>query len=293
MKILALHGLGSSAAMLKEQLGPFMRELGPSYRFTFVDGAVPCGHGPGVPHWASGPFYSYTTGFSPSEVQDALSWLDQFVEENGPFDGVFGFSLGSALAIAYILDRQQRHASPPFSFAVFFSPIFVASPDAGYCTDLLARMLDDDHAAFRAAFPDGDFAPLLDVGTSSPGDSVPAAAKRTFAEYLQTVLSMHSTMGMILPNTRLDFFSGGRLDAIPRLLHPLLTKSRVRIPVVYVTGGKDSPAIAEQSRVAKDLCMAPMTQVYKHARGHDIPFQKSDVQAIVSLIEITTEIAFD
>lgn len=258
---------------------------------TFTEWLIP--NDAGVPHWASGPFYSYTTGFSPSEVQDALSRLDRFVEENGPFDGVFGFSLGSALAIAYILDRQQRHASPPFSFAVFFSPIFVASPDAGYCTDLLARMLDDDHAAFRAAFPDGDFAPLLDAGASSPGDSVPAAAKRTFAEYLQTVLSMHSTMGMILPNTRLDFFSGGRLDAIPRLLHPLLTKSRVRIPVVCVTGGKDSPAIAEQSRVAKELCMAPMTQVYKHARGHDIPFQKSDVQAIVSLIEITTEIAFD
>ncbi|KAF2271300.1 uncharacterized protein EI97DRAFT_388231 [Westerdykella ornata] len=101
MKILTLHGLGSSASMLKEQIAPFMRELGPSYQFTFVDGEIPCGRGPGVPHWATGPFFSYAAGFSPPQVQNALDRLDQFIREKGPFDGILGFSLGAALAMLH------------------------------------------------------------------------------------------------------------------------------------------------------------------------------------------------
>ncbi|KAI3320945.1 serine hydrolase FSH [Xylariaceae sp. AK1471] len=288
MKILALHGLGSSASMLREQIAPFIRDLGPSYQFTFVDGAIPCGRGPGVPQWASGPFYSYATGFSPPEVRDALTRLDDFVKEKGPFDGVFGFSLGSALAMAYMLDRQSRQSACPFSFAVLFSPIFIASPDGSYCEEVVRRMLDDDHEPFRSAFPDGDFAPLLDIG----GDA-PAIAKKTFAMYLQTVLSMHSMVGMVLPNTQLDFFGKGKTDAIPRLLHPLLSEDRVKIPTVYVTGERDMPAIAEQSRVAKGLCMASLTHSHTHAGGHDIPFKRSDVKAIVSSIRMAAEEAFE
>jgi pimeloyl-ACP methyl ester carboxylesterase len=221
-------------------------------------------------------------------VRDALARLDDFVKEKGPFDGVLGFSLGAALAMIYMLDQQSKHSVSPFSFAVLFSPIFIASPDNNYCEELVRRMLDDDHKAFRAAFPDGDFAPLLDVG----GDSS-AAAKRTFAEYLQTVLSMHSMVGMVLPNTRLDFFGEGKAESIPRLLHPLLTKDRVKVPTVYVTGERDMPAIAEQSRVAKGLCMASLTHVHRHAGGHDIPFKRSDVKAIISLIKTAAEEAFE
>lgn len=247
-----------------------------------------------MPHWASGPFYSYATGFSPSEVRDALTRLEDFVQEKGPFDGVFGFSLGAALAITYILDHQKRQLPGPFSFAVLFSPVFIASPDASYCESLVRRMLDDDHEAFRAAFPEGDFAPFLDVGSGDDNDGLgpTAAAKRTFAGYLWTVLSMHATVGMVLPDTRLDFFGDGNADAIPRLFHPLLIGHRLNIPTVLVTGENDLPAIAEQSRVAKGLCMARMTYEHRHRGGHEIPFKRSDVKAIVSLIENAAEDAF-
>ena len=47
MKILALHGLGSSGAMMKAQLAPFIKAFGAGYQFVFIDGAIPCGRGPG------------------------------------------------------------------------------------------------------------------------------------------------------------------------------------------------------------------------------------------------------
>ncbi|KIX00551.1 uncharacterized protein Z518_09616 [Rhinocladiella mackenziei CBS 650.93] len=281
MKILALHGLGASGALLKDQLAPFIRELGASYQFVFLDGAIPCGRGPAVPGWEPGPFQSYATGFSPQEMRETLQRIDVFVKENGPFNGVLGFSLGSAMAISYILDQQRRNPDtrPPFCFALLFSPIFVASADDHCYEGLVNRILDDDHANFRGEFPDGDFASLLD-----------SKEECIFSEYLKVVLSMHSSVGNILPNTRLDFLSfEAQAGNVPRLLHPEIYKERIRIPTVHVSGEKDIYAMAEQTRVAEGLCTPSLAQVHRHDGGHDIPFKRSDVQTIISMAKVAAE----
>ncbi|CAI7600649.1 unnamed protein product [Penicillium glandicola] len=274
MKILALHGLGSSTWMLQQQLAPFVRELGTSCEFTFLDGAIACGRGPGVPDWVSGPFYSYTTGFSPLEMREALDRLEDFIQERGPFDGVFGFSLGAALAISYILDHQRKDALAPFSFAVFFSPIFVTLPDESYCQGLLQRWVDDDHMQFRSEFPDGEFmSPLKD------------STERTLAEYLKVVQLMQSMwVGIIPPKTTIDFLGGDGVAEIPRLVHPDLLRGRIKIPTVHITGRKDSPCIGQQSRIAQKLCLASIMRVHEHDGGHDVPYKKSDINNIVSSI---------
>jgi hypothetical protein len=114
--------------------------------------------------WESGPFHSYTTGFSPQEMTEALHLIERFIRQSGPFDGVPGFSLGSAMAISYILDQERKNpdARSPFDFALFFSPIFVASPDNQCYESLVNRILEDGHKHFRAEFPKGDLASLLE-----------------------------------------------------------------------------------------------------------------------------------
>lgn len=212
-------------------------------------------------------------------MREALGRLNAFIEENGPFDGVFGFSLGASLAMAYMLVQQQRRQATPFCFAVLFSPIFIASPDECYCEELVQRLLDNDHTAFQVAFPHGDFMPLLEQ-----------AAERTLAGYLQVVLLMQLMgVGEILPNTNVDFLGAGRPEGFPRLMHPLLLQDRVRIPTVHVTGQKDTESMAEQSRVAQALCTPSFVWAHKHDGGHDVPFKRSDVQAIVSSIQAAAE----
>ena len=298
MKILALHGLGASGALLKAQLSPLIKGLGAGYQFVFLDGAIPCGRGPGmlsrlctdisqrltftaVPAWASGPFQSYATGFSPREMRDALHRIDIFIKQKGPFDGVLGFSLGSAMALSYILDQQRKNpdTKPPFCFALFFSPIFIASPNDHCYESLVDRILDDEHSDFRAEFPDGDFASLLD-----------SEDERIFAEYLKVVLSMHSSIGNVLANNRLDLISfEAQAGDIPRLLHPQICNERIRIPTVHVSGEKDVPVMAEQSHVAEGLYTPSLTQVYRHDGGHDIPFKKSEVLTIISMVKDAAE----
>lgn len=212
-------------------------------------------------------------------MRDGLRIIDEFVIEHGPFDGVFGFSLGAAMAIAYLLDQKRKEALPPWSFAIFFSPIFIASPDDRYCEELLKRWLGDDHAEFRVKFPDGDCVSLLKD-----------AQERKYAEYLQLVLLIKSMgVGMILPNTTVNFLGAGNIEGVPRLVHYDLLPQRIKIPTVHVSGLRDSPYIREQSRVAQELCTSRVLRAHEHDGGHDIPFKRSDVHAIVRSIRAMAE----
>lgn len=48
MKILCLHGVGSSGAILERQMANLRRSLDPSFELTFVDGPFECERGPGM-----------------------------------------------------------------------------------------------------------------------------------------------------------------------------------------------------------------------------------------------------
>lgn len=57
----------------------------------------------------------------------ALSDLAEYIESEGPFDGVMGFSQGAALAATFIawhrsLNSNQMHHALPFRLAVFICP---------------------------------------------------------------------------------------------------------------------------------------------------------------------------
>lgn len=55
MKILALHGIGSSGTILNEQLRPILEELGPNHHVSYLDGSIPSKRGPGIVASASSP----------------------------------------------------------------------------------------------------------------------------------------------------------------------------------------------------------------------------------------------
>jgi hypothetical protein len=48
MKILCLHGVGSSGAIFEAQIANLRRELDPSIELIFVDGPFECNRGPGM-----------------------------------------------------------------------------------------------------------------------------------------------------------------------------------------------------------------------------------------------------
>ena len=55
----------------------------------------------------------------------ALDFVQETIDEEGPFDGVIGFSQGATLALALLLRHSTDHPLDPpyaiFKFAIFFS----------------------------------------------------------------------------------------------------------------------------------------------------------------------------
>lgn len=78
---------------------------------------------PSIPH------YAYF-GPSPEAVIAALDDLDAYIREEGPFDGVLGFSQGASLAAMYLVRWAHQHPAsvPPFTCAIMFSRIGAYDP---------------------------------------------------------------------------------------------------------------------------------------------------------------------
>ncbi|KAI8960757.1 inducible nitrate reductase 2 [Daldinia sp. FL1419] len=263
-RVLVLHGVGSSAKIMKDQIASLAGELGSDYEFIYLDGAVETERGPGIaPHYL-GPFYSYTTGYTTAEIRDALDDLDQFVQENGPFNGVLGFSQGASIAASYLLDYQIRYPwrQPPFEFAVLFSSVSAFSPDETCYESIIETLLSQE-------FPETEFSRF-------------SRSERIFAEYLALTFTAANKIGLY--TGPIDFFKHRNPDAIPRVLHPSLIQDRIKIPTVHVNGKEDLPAMSAQSRLVCGFCDQSLARVYHHSGGHIIPAKAADVKVLVKMV---------
>lgn len=88
---------------------------------------------PGVAAYYGGPYLGWlefpqtdTDKAIPREIlDDAMEYIDEIVEEDGPFDGILGFSQGATMAFCYLHHRlRMRPFDPPFvpfACAIFIS----------------------------------------------------------------------------------------------------------------------------------------------------------------------------
>lgn len=99
------------------------------HTFEFVEGGVESPPAPGIAAlFPNTDYYAYYDPTSPQSILQALDDLNAYLAEEGPFDGVMGFSQGAALA-SMLISRFCNNAmtsshtytasSSPFSFAIF------------------------------------------------------------------------------------------------------------------------------------------------------------------------------
>ena len=87
-------------------------------------------------------YYQYYDMRSAESLVAALSQLERYIEEEGPFDGVLGFSQGAGLAATYLarLSRDQPSKPLPFKCAIFFCGPIPFDPQ--YLDDGEMRFMD-------------------------------------------------------------------------------------------------------------------------------------------------------
>ncbi|KAI0173625.1 serine hydrolase FSH [Hypoxylon sp. FL1284] len=108
MRFLCLHGIGTSTNILEAQLAALRYRLGDGHEYEFVEGSViwPPAKGIEEAFGKQEACYSYFDGTAPG-ILKAVDDLAEFLDSEGPFDGVIGFSQGGALAITLIAAEEK------------------------------------------------------------------------------------------------------------------------------------------------------------------------------------------
>jgi predicted esterase len=294
MKVLCLHGYGTNAAVLENQFQVFFsqanKEIEPLYLEGEVDApkagseylqalklcqrrAFPLTAESGLSAFTKGPFFCYYDAFDPASVKKALEFIDEVIQEDGPFDGVLGFSQGGSLAVAYMLQHEVDHPNEPqpFKWACIFSSVIGFTPDARYCEDVIQGLSEDEVEAL-AKFPDADYE-LLE----------PKA--KTLFQTMGDALKAGQEGGFLPAHPDEEVFSRGDTSQIPRIIHPDLIKQRVRIPTVHMVGKQDDPLMIAQSKLMYGVCDSAVSKWLEHSGGHDVPRQVQDAKNAVKAME--------
>ncbi|EXJ93213.1 hypothetical protein A1O3_01770 [Capronia epimyces CBS 606.96] len=234
MRILCLHGYGTSGAILRSQLDAIISQADPSYEFVFLDGEYECPPARGLRGSISSPTLCFNKAFGPDEIESSLEHLDDFIETDGPFDGILGFSQGGSLALSYLLrdagtttgelksssssssspsypssmpassslapsSTPSSSSSSPFKFAIFLSTIVAFSPQQGFAADLLTRLTTNDRFILQG-FP--HHSETRDYSSMSGPPE-----RALFFESLGLVLDKSLSGGFIAPDTDLGLDS--------------------------------------------------------------------------------------
>ncbi|RDL33233.1 uncharacterized protein BP5553_08672 [Venustampulla echinocandica] len=300
MRILCLHGNGMNGTLLGVQTAAFRRLLGDGHEYTFLDGQLESDCVIGLEKVSKGPYYRWNIGLASSEILAAHEYIRTVIEEEGPFDGVMGFSQGSALAASMLLQHEIDHpkSPPPFRFAIFFSCFLVVSPDAKFAQKYY-EIGEKDHVdaaleGLHASAPSSD-------ASGKPGDGkgdkkkkevkgpthkveLVRSSKRAalvteivdaVASSARTGTSFHGKVGTDLPEDERE-----GLDGFPRVFHPVIMSERIEIPTVHIVGRNDP--YMKQTDIAKRLWEKKSMRYVEHSGAHDTPRLEMDVKAAVA-----------
>ncbi|EAW12335.1 putative DUF341 family oxidoreductase [Aspergillus clavatus NRRL 1] len=125
LKLLCLHGWGTNIKkILQSQLNGLMTELQRDNTATlhFVEGDVDSIPGPGIAGFYDGPYYSYykfprsfsdPDGSEEESMLDAYNLLYDIIDDEGPFDGILGFSHGGTLASGFLIHHAKMFPNEP------------------------------------------------------------------------------------------------------------------------------------------------------------------------------------
>lgn len=194
--------------------------------------------------------------------------IDEVIEEEGPFEGVFCFSQGSATLVSYLLEWVEKDPTEPlpFRFAIICSPTIPLAGDPAYCQSIINSIDSADEARIRSS-KDEEIAQLT-------------GAVHTAIKSLVTTID--KTEG--ITRQPRSFFLDRDLSDVPWALHPELCSQRICLPSLHVSSKQDLYT-QEESAIVRSFFQSGTTRVFEHSAGHDIPRSGSEVGQLLSAME--------
>ncbi|CAG8022116.1 unnamed protein product [Penicillium salamii] len=255
MKVLCLHGKGTSGSIFRSQISSFRGKLPEGIEFDFVDGPFNSNAAAGIDLFYDPPYYSWWENDSIDDIRSACEWLNEYVAKNGPYDVGLMFSQGCVLGSSALLVHQEEtpHLPPPFKSAIFVcgGPSATVLEEMGFHVSAEARERD---IASRKAL-------ALQAGSSA-------------------VLARGSDRWTGLPS-----LNSGLSD--DQLREEITSPYRIDIPTVHIYGSKD-PRYASGVHLS-GICDPAKRRTFNHEGGHEIPRTAAVSNSIAGLFKWVTE----
>ncbi|KAJ5925524.1 hypothetical protein N7454_008163 [Penicillium verhagenii] len=254
MKVLCLHGKGTSGAIFKSQTSSFRAKLPQkNVQFDFVDGPVSSEPAAGVDLFYPGPYYGFWERGSVDDIREGCDWLREYLAKHGPYDAVMGFSQGTILASTYLLFHEEEtpHLPPPFKVAIFHcgGVSLHVLQDLGF--NITSAMHDRDLASRNALMSSASSEAILRMGTNRwKGDNSRGLSEQELRDEVKGPV-------------------------------------QISIPTVHVYGSRD-PRFTSGVQLS-GVCDPEKRRCYDHGGGHEIPRQSAVTRVLVELFEWATE----
>ncbi|GCB21209.1 UPF0483 protein C25G4.2 [Aspergillus awamori] len=262
MRILCLHGYGTSADALQYQLSGLLHSADPSWEFHMLSGEIECPPAPGIETNFTPPYYCWSRSFSAPSIENAHSLITEAIEDEGPFDGILGFSQGASIIASFLLEQTANHPERPlpFRFAIFCSTTIPCSSDPNYCRSITGGLSLQDQQRIRS-------------GQDDQIAQLPASIKAPFEEFAKVVKA-----GLSITREPVSFFLDRSIEEIPCALHPDHFPGRLSIPTLHLRGHNDLPGLSDCASLVEKFCNPRCRKTIVHTAGHDIPRSGSELR---------------
>lgn len=273
MRILCLHGYGTNPDLMKAYISRLKKVCDPSWEFHFLGGKVVCQPDPGTAPSVPGPYLCYSTDFDPVSMRAAHALVEEAFQNQGPFDGVFGFSQGASVLIAYLLDQIVTYPERPLPvrFGIFCSTVPIIATDPVYYRSVFGSLSPEDEQRLRS-------------GQDDQLSQLPEPAQGC-AKVLAEIIDV---LEPIIGKSRMSFLDRQPLE-VPCALHPDLYKPRLPFPTLHVCGKNDPPALRRCSLLTESFCLPKWRRSFEHSAVHSLPRSAAEVQDMVSAMRWVIE----
>ncbi|KAI4182055.1 MAG: hypothetical protein L6R41_006235 [Letrouitia leprolyta] len=282
MRFLCLHGMGTNPEILEAQIAPLRAGLSGHHEFVYLAGEVECDAAPGVSNIYPGPYLSYYTLPTTTQVQDAHDLVLDFIDEEGPFDAVIGFSQGAALASSLMLQRaKDTSAEPLFQLAIFLCASLPFDIDA---PPVVVRKAPGGRLRFldTVKSPDSDSEMSSDSESEDLETEIPqssAGAQSVIQEFHAQGFNGRLEDGMhMLRRFHPGNYSNQRLGG--RKLH-------MGVPTVNIVGKKDP--YFQQGMWLAELGGVWGSVTVDHGGGHEVCREAGAVRKMSRAVQDTVE----
>ncbi|EGP86305.1 unnamed protein product [Zymoseptoria tritici ST99CH_1A5] len=129
MRVLCLHGQGASPAIMESQTSTFRAYLPPTWSFDYLEAPCDSEPGPGLKGIYPPPHFCFFDKYNPEELEEAVEYVREVVEADGPYDAIMGFSQGASVAAAFIAQSPTSIKFGIFICAALIPPITALSEE--------------------------------------------------------------------------------------------------------------------------------------------------------------------